>query len=187
MLIGKRIRLRAIERDDLPLMVTWRNDVKNYQHFFEHEPLSLVMQEQWFDSFLKRDDEKLWIIETDEKSKPIGTVGIAHIDWRSRKAEWGRLLIHPEKYRHGGYGSEIESIVLRYVFEHMNLHKLYCEVFAENENVIKLHKKFGFLEEGRFRQHVFKNGQYRDVVFLALLKESYLKKSKAVIKKYLEL
>lgn len=185
MIVGKRIRLRAIELEDLPLMVRWRNDPEIYQHFCEQEPLSLVMQQRWFETFLQRTDEKLWIVETIEDSEPIGTVGLVHIDWRNRKAEWGRLLIYPEKYRHGGCGSEIESLILRYVFDHMNLNRLYCEVFADNEKVVTLHKRFGFKEEGRFRQHIFKNGQYRDVVYLALLREEYLSESQEVIKKYL--
>lgn len=186
MIVGKRIQLRAIEGEDLSLMVKWRNDPEIYQHFYEHEPLSLVVQERWFENFLQKDDEKLWIIEAIEDPEPIGTVGLVHIDWRSRKTEWGRFLIYPEKYRHGGYGSEVESLILRYVFDHMNLNRLYCELFARNENVIALHEKFGFKEEGRFRKHVFKDGQYQDVVYLALLREEYLTESQEIIEKYLE-
>jgi UDP-4-amino-4,6-dideoxy-N-acetyl-beta-L-altrosamine N-acetyltransferase len=187
MIIGKRIQLRAIEYEDLPLMVKWRNDPEVYQYFYEQEPLSLVVQKAWFEKFLQKPDERLWIVETIETKEAIGTVGLVHIDWRNRKAEWGRLLIYPDKYRHGGYGSEIESLILRYFFDHMNMNRLQCELFAENENVIALHKKFGFKQEGLFRQYIFKEGRYRDVVYLAMLREEYLSdETQARIAKYLD-
>ena len=104
MIVGKRIQLRAIEHEDLPLMVKWRNDPEVYQYFYEHEPLSLVMQKAWFEKFLQEPDERLWVVETIETHEAIGTVGLVRIDWRNHKAEWGRLLIYPDEYRHGGYG-----------------------------------------------------------------------------------
>ncbi len=184
MIIGKRIRLRAIEAEDLPLLIKWRNDPTVYQYFFEHEPLSLEMQRRWFESFLKKGDEKFWIIETTSELKPIGTIGLVHIDWRNRKAEIGRILIYDDEYRHGGYGSEAECLVLRYGFDHINLNRIYCEVFADNERGIQIHKRFGFKEEGRFREYVFKNGEYSDVVYLALLRSEYLSGRQAMIAKY---
>ena len=173
MIVGKRILLRAVEREDLPLMVVWRNDPAIYQHFYEHEPLSQIMQERWFEAFLDKPDEKLWVIQDIASGTPIGTVGLVHIDTRSNKAEWGRFLIYPDEYRHGGYGSETEALVLRYVFDTMNLHRLQCEVFSDNEAVIGLHQKFGFQVEGVFRDYVFKDGAYRDVTYLAMLREGY--------------
>lgn len=179
MIVGKRVQLRAVEVEDLPLLVKWRNDPDIYRYFYEQEPLSLVMQKAWFEKLLAKSDERLWVIEarpteTDEPGTAIGTVGLVHIDWRNRKAEWGRFLIYPDEYRHGGYGSEVESLILRYFFDHMNMNRLQCEVLAENENVIAMHKKFGFQQEGLFREYVFKNGRYRSVVYLALLRQDYL-------------
>ena len=42
-----------------------------------------------------------------------------------------------------------------------------------NQSVIKLHTRFGFLEEGVFRRHVLKNAMYEDVVALAIFKEEW--------------
>lgn len=186
MIVGKRLQLRAIEMEDLSLLIEWRNDPEIYKNLYEQEPLSLVMERSWFESFLQRNDEKFWIIENILDREPIGTVGLVHIDWRNRKSEWSRFLIYPPKYKRGGYDSETESLILRYVFEHMNLNRLYVEVFSRNLNVINLHKKFGFKKEGLFKKHIFKDGQYIDIVIMALLKDDYLALSKEIIKKYLE-
>ena len=187
MIVGKRIRLRAIEPEDLALMVKWRNDPKVYQYFYEHEPLSLHMQKAWFENFLRKTDEKTWIIEVIETGEHIGMVGITSIDWRNRRAEYGRLLIYPEKYHKGGYGAETEALVLRYVFDHMNMNRFECEVFVSNENVIGLHKASGFKIEGILRQYVFKNGHYQDVVQMAILREEfYSDEAQKRISRYLD-
>ena len=187
MLVGKRLRFRAIEYEDLPLLIKWRNDPDIYKNFFEHEPISMAAQRRWFENLLQKPDEKLWIVETIENSEPIGTIGMVHIDWRNRKLELGRILIYPDEYRHGGYGSEIESIFLVYVFEHLNFNRVYCEVFAHNENAIAVHKKLGFKEEGIFRQHIYKDGKYKDIVYLGLLREEYFQTSKKAIREYLDM
>ena len=168
-------------------MIKWRNDPQVYQYFYEHEPLSLVMQKAWFEKLLQKPGQRLWIVETLETYEAIGTVGLTHIDWRNRKAEYGQLLIYPEKYRHSGYGSEVESLILRHFFDHMNMNRLQGEVLAENQSVMALHKKFGFKQEGLFRQYVFKEGRYRDVVCIAMLREEYLSaETQARIAKYLD-
>lgn len=187
MIVGKRIRLRAIEYEDLPLLAKWRNDPDVYRYFYEHEPISLVMQKAWFEDLMQKPDQRFWIIETLGSYEPIGTVGLLHIDWRNRKAECGRLLIYSEELRGSGYGSETESLILRYFFDHMNMHRLTCEVLGENERGLALHIKFGFKEEGVFRQHVFKSGSYHDVVCIAMLREDYSSsETQAMISKYLD-
>ena len=46
-----------VDFDDQPMLVAWRNDPAVLAHFFEHEPLSLAMQQRWYERFLQRDDE----------------------------------------------------------------------------------------------------------------------------------
>ena len=173
MILGKRIRLRAIEIDDLPLLQQWRNEPQIYECFYEHEPLSLAMQRRWFDGFLQRNDEKFWIAETIKKPRPIGTICLTHIDVRNRKAELGRVLIAPAAFRGGGYGRELCELALRYAFEHLNLHRVYLDVFADNAAAVTLYRRLGFVEEGRLRRHIYAQGQYRDVLVFALLEEEY--------------
>lgn len=173
MIVGKRVQLRAIEFEDLRLLAEWRNDQEIYQYFFEHEPLSLVSQKRWFEIFLKNANEKFWIIETIEHREPIGTVAFLHIDWRNQKSELGRFLISPNNLRSSGYGSEVLQLVIRYAFEHMNLSRLYVQLFLDNVHALNFYKKHGFKKEGVLRQHIFNNGRYKNVATMALLREDY--------------
>ena len=55
----------------------------------------------------------------------------------------------------------------------MGLNKLCCEVLAFNEKVIQIHEKFGSEIEGVFKQHIFKNNTFLDVVRMGILKEKW--------------
>src|SRR4051812_45201662 len=158
MIQGERISLRAIETHDLPMLVAWRNDPAVHAHFFEHEPLSLAMQAKWFERFLQRSDEKYWIAESRGAApEPVGTVALVDIDLRSRHAELGRVLVYPPDRRGGGIGREMCRLVLGYAFGHLNLHRVSCEVFADNAAALSLYERLGFRREGVLREHVFKD------------------------------
>jgi diamine N-acetyltransferase len=173
MIRGTTVALRAVEHSDLAQIVTWRNHPEVYRYFFECEPTSLAQQERWFEGLLSRSDEKLFmIVSLDGVS--LGTVGLVHIDWRSRKAEWGRFYIGESPRRSSIYGAEAEFLLLDYAFSHLNLNKLYCGTFAFNKSVLSMHKRFGFQVEGTLRRHVFHEGRYEDVVVMGLLRDEFL-------------
>lgn len=172
-IITKNLILRAVEEKDLPLMVEWRNDPEINYYFYEYEPLSLSMQKLWFENYLKNiQTDKIFIIDEKLERKTIGMVSIYHIDWRNKKAEWGRLIILKE-FQGRGYGKEIEKEIYKYSFEHLNLNKLSCEVYAFNEKVVKAHEKMGSKIEGLLRQHVYRHGKYQDVYVMSILRDEY--------------
>ena len=50
MIKGKKVGLRAVEKEDLPFLRDWRNIVEFRKNFREVRELSLTDQEAWFDS-----------------------------------------------------------------------------------------------------------------------------------------
>lgn len=172
---SENLIFRAIEDADLPIMLTWINDPEAIQYFYNDEPISLPMQKKWFENYLKNiETDKIFIIEEKKFKTAIGMVSIYHIDWRNKKAEWGRFFLE-KSFRGKGYGKEIERKIYDYCFTFLNLNKLYCEVFEFNTKVIDSHKKMGSCVEGILRQHVFKNGKYQNVVVMSILLDEYKK------------
>jgi UDP-4-amino-4,6-dideoxy-N-acetyl-beta-L-altrosamine N-acetyltransferase len=179
MLIGKNLGFRAIEKSDLKMIVDWRNMKDVYSFFYEYEPLSLPMQERWFEKYLNNiSNEKVFIVKEISSGNDIGCVGFYNIDNRSRKCEWGRLFLVGD-HRGKGYGKEIEKMSYRYVFDHLNMNKLSCEVFESNKKVIEMHLSFGSEIEGVLKSHIYKDGAYIDVVRMAILKDKYLELKKS--------
>ncbi len=80
-----------------------------------------------------------------------------------------------KRSRGRGYGEEVANLLLREVFEQLNLHRAEWWTFAENTASVELGKKMGFREEGRLRDVVFFDNRYHDMVVLGILKDDYEK------------
>ena len=94
MIVGKKVRLRSIERDDLPRYVEWFGDPEVRHHLLVWLPFSLAQEERWFESLqgrLERQEEVLLAIDTID-GVHIGNVGLHRIDWKNRNAELGIVI-----------------------------------------------------------------------------------------------
>jgi len=172
MIYGDRIRLRHVEREDLPQFVEWLNDPEVYQGLSMHTPLSMAEEENWFENILKGPiDERPLVIEAmeDDEWRVIGNSGFHNLDWRSRNAELG-IFIGDKTYWDQGYGTEVVKLLLRHGFSTLNLHRIYLRVFEDNPRAIRSYEKAGFVHEGRLRQGEFHDGQFHDVLFMSVLR-----------------
>lgn len=110
-----------------------------------------------------------------------GVVSVNAIDRLHKKTDWAFYL--SENVR-GGLGAALEYALINFVFEKLNMEKLNCEVIETNDSVVKLHKKFGFEEEGFRRENIEKNGNRIGVYFLGLTKNDWLSCKAEVHEKY---
>jgi len=55
-------------------------------------------------------------------------------------------------------------------FDITHLHTLRLEVIADNERAVNFYKNFGFCEEGRLKEFVFKDGKWCDVIVMGMIK-----------------
>jgi len=174
MIQGKKVILRLVERTDLETLVVWRNNPAISKYFFNVLPLSLSGQDRWFEDLLRRDDKKLFIIETKEHLS-VGTIGLDRIDRRNQSAELGNMLIEPGHLGKGLAGDAALAL-LRFAFTGLNLNRIYLKVFSWNESAIKLYLKCGFQKEGLLRQAVYKGGGFQDLVLMAILRDEFVTK-----------
>ena len=66
------------------------------------------------------------------------------------------------------------QLLLEHAFLTLNLHRVDLQVFDHNQSAIKVYKKIGFIEEGRLRDHHYRNGQYFDTLIMSILREEWL-------------
>jgi RimJ/RimL family protein N-acetyltransferase len=175
MIYGQRIRLRHVEREDLPRFVDWLNDPEVRQGLAMHLPISQVEEEQWFENMLKRDnDERPLVIEVKGQDgwTMIGNSGFFNIDWRNRCAELG-IFIGDKTLWNQGYGTETMRLLLHHGFTTLNLHRIFLRVYEENPRAVRAYEKAGFILEGRMRQAEFRDGNYLDVLLMSVLRPEW--------------
>lgn len=175
MITGERVRLRALEKSDIPRFVEWFNDPEVIRHIATDTPISTLHEEAWFENMVKRDIEEqpLMIeIKTPDNWKPIGDIGLLHLDWKSRNAEVG-IAIGDKAEWDKGYGREAMLLMLRQAFDVYNLHRVYLRVNATNLRGIQSYTRAGFKEEGRLREAYFQDGNYIDMLIMSILQNEW--------------
>ena len=178
MILGQRIRLRPIEKEDIPRYVKWLADEETRSYLGQPLPFGLVQEEHWFEHNLQAGEEQAWAIDAQPMDMTIGpwdhigSCGLQKINWRNRQGEVG-IFIGAREYWGWGYGTDAMRTLLNWGFHTLNLNRIYLRVFADNPRAIRSYQKAGFVEEGRLRQDDFRNGVYRDTLLMSLLREEW--------------
>jgi len=180
MILGESVRLRAVERDDLPRFVEWLNNPEVRRGLALYLPLSLAEEERWFeDSLQAPPDERPFSIDVrqGEAWQHIGGASLMHIEGRARHAEVG-IHVGDTRFWNQGLGSQAVRLILRHAFETLNLHRVYLRVYEDNARALAVYRRVGFKEEGRLRQDHFLEGRYWDTLLMGLLKSEWLDSQK---------
>ena len=175
MITGNRVRLRAIERDDITHFVGWLNDPEVTQGLTIYLPLSMAQEEKWFEDMLNRPrDEQPFLIEVLQGDgwRPVGNCGFHNLDFRCRSAEVG-IFIGEKSVWNQGFGTEAMLLLLKHGFETLNLNRIALDVYSTNLRAIRSYEKSGFTLEGRKRQAMYKNGKFVDILFMSVLKSEW--------------
>jgi diamine N-acetyltransferase len=173
---GKKVRLRAIEREDLPRYVAWFADPAVSENLQYQMPMSLVHEERWYEENLKLPvEQQALAIDARRgagKWEHIGSAGFNPIDKRNRLAECG-LFIGVKKYWGKGYGTDALLTLLRYGFDTLNFNRIQLCVMAFNQRAIHVYEKIGFVREGTQREAHFYKGQYWDMHHYSILRREW--------------
>jgi RimJ/RimL family protein N-acetyltransferase len=174
MLRGENVTLRALRRDDLPLLCQFNNDLAVELAGGGDPPMPQPFE--WLLADFEREaaaggrDDTRFAIEVEDKC--IGACGLFHFNWTSRTGELG-IGIGDKDYWGIGYGKEAVGMLVGYAFQYRNLQRVWLWVHARNERAIRAYTSCGFVEEGRLRNHVWSNGQYDDAVYMGILREEW--------------
>ncbi len=72
-----------------------------------------------------------------------------------------------------GYATEAVQAVIIFAFNRLQLHRVYAHVFQHNMASSRVLQKAGMQYEGMLREHIFKNGQFADLLCYGLLREEF--------------
>jgi len=172
---GERIRLRFNERDDIPRYTAWLNDPAVRRGISQFAPMSLALEEKWFERTLERPTrEQGFAIEIPDGKdwKHIGSTSFFDFHDNSRKAEVG-ILIGDTSEWNKGYGTETMLLMQDYGFGTLNLNRIYLTVLADNLGAIRAYEKAGYVHEGRMRAGTYHDGEYVDMLMMSVLHEEW--------------
>lgn len=171
---GKKVYLRPILKEDLELLVRWINDPEVTQFLKVVMPMSPEEEWEWFEGLRKRKPrDVVFGIALTKTNELIGNTGLHRIDSVNRTATTGTLIGRKDLWGQG-YGTEAKMLLLDYAFNTLNLRKICSQVHSSNPRSQRCQEKCGYKVEGRFKDHIFRNGEYVDLVQLAVFRDDFL-------------
>lgn len=170
---GKSVYLRPIENEDLDLFyekALW--DKKGRRLTGTQTVFNRLGVQKWFETISADSSRIDLIICLQENNQPIGDIAVLDIDHLNRNAIV-RISIFDQKFWGNGYGTEAMSLLLKYGFDILNLHRIGLDVYEYNERGIKSYEKLGFKQEGIIRDELFYDGEFHNSIIMGALRDEF--------------
>ncbi|QEE16026.1 UDP-4-amino-4,6-dideoxy-N-acetyl-beta-L-altrosamine N-acetyltransferase [Promethearchaeum syntrophicum] len=167
------LQFKRLNEKYLEKVRNWRNNSEISQYMYTNHEITKEEHLNWYHNYVQKGKIHFWIVILN--GIPIGAINISNIDKVNKRCFWAYYLAD-SSVRGKGLGKIIELNVYKYVFEEMKMNKLCCEVLKSNDIVVKIHQKYGSVIEGVFKQHIFKNGHFQDIVCMAIIQSSWEEK-----------
>jgi RimJ/RimL family protein N-acetyltransferase len=171
-IIGERITLRSIERDDLPHVRRWLDDPELRRQIGARSPLSEAESVEWFER-ISADPARAWyVIVVDEDERVVGEAGLLRMDpeWRTTDMT---VIVGERDERGKGYGTEAGRLLLDLAFNYLGLHRVAIGVVGFNEGALGFWKKLGFRQEGVQRDGYLHGDGFHDFVMMSILEDEW--------------
>ena len=171
--IGKVVLLNFanLNEREKEMVLEWRNSEKVRKWMFTDHIISLGEHLKFI--YLLKDDARNFYFLIKCGSEYLGVISLTRVNIKNRNAYFG-IYANPEK-KMSGLGSMLGETLLKLAFDVAKLHTLKLEVFEDNERAIALYRKLGFVEEGRLREFVFRDGKWKDVIVMGITEDEYRK------------
>lgn len=166
-----KIKLRALEPEDMEaLRATVNAEEMEKMVVGWSFPISKNQQMEWYNRSMGNPNHQRFAVEYEGKFVGIST--LTDIDWKNRTAFHG-IKLTQDTPKGQGIGFDAVAAVMKYAFEDLQLNRLYGGILEYNIPSQKLYAKCGWVEEGRYRQCVFKDNAYHDEIAVAILRSEY--------------
>lgn len=170
---GNSINLREERLEDLPLLITLRNDLET-QAWTKTLPPDYTegMYRKRYEarefSFERTDGR--FIIEHKASGEAAGTVSYTSLEERW-SATIGIMVARP--FWGQGIAYEAQELLLKFLFEELGLRVVRLWTHSGNTRAVQLAERAGFQQSLRQREAVFKSGRRFDNLGMDLLRSEY--------------
>jgi RimJ/RimL family protein N-acetyltransferase len=164
------VYLRAAEREDIPRFLAWINDVRTSRTLGFRAPLSIPMEEAWFERMVADQGKTgyMFTVCLLSDDRPIGSVSLMDLDLVNGSAGLGILIGEPGD-RGRGHGTDTLEAMLAFGFASLRLERIWLDVFDFNPGARRVYERVGFKHEGVLRHAIFREGRFFDAHRTAIL------------------
>lgn len=169
MIKGEHTALRAIEREDLPDLLSWRNDPDLRKYFREYRELNFQQQMNWFENKVNNDICTRMFAIVDSQQELLGAAGLCYIDWINRTADFSIYIGKNGLYIDELLAPDAAKVMIRYAFDELGINRLWSEIYSFDYDKVKFFDALGFHLDGTHRQTHWAENKWHDSFFFSLL------------------
>lgn len=168
---GEQIVLRSITLEDVSdTYIGWLNDPEVTRYNSHGDTLyTREAAISYVTKVIGSDEYRVFTIRAKDSGTHIGNIALQQISAKNKNAEYA-ILLGDREYWGKGVAKEASRLILRYGFEQLDLHRIYCGTSSANEPMQRLALALGFKQEGLRKEAMYKNGAFVDVVEYGLLR-----------------
>jgi RimJ/RimL family protein N-acetyltransferase len=158
---GDKIRLINTISSDIDKIIEFENSNKQFIHQYSKDKhLTLLNDSNCLHLSIKRlDNDKL-----------IGHMIVFGIENYHKVLEFRRITINEKGL---GFGREAIQLLKKLCFEKLRFHRLWLDVYDDNERAIRLYESEGFVKEGILRENIRTDNGYRSQRIYSMIENEY--------------
>ena len=177
-LTSTRLRLRALEADDLTYFMAVENDstlwnVCDTRVPFSRHTLQRILEATVPDIYAEKQLRLVVCVIDDER--PVGFVDLYDFSPLHRRCGVG-VIIYPATEREKGYAAEALRLALGYAFEAYDLHQVWADVAVDNEASLRLFESLGMKTCYIKKDWIKEGDKYKDVCVYHVLRDDFMGK-----------
>jgi RimJ/RimL family protein N-acetyltransferase len=175
MLVGERVYLAAIEKEDLKQLKDWRNIPDFRKHFREYKEINEDMQENWYQNKVMNDTSTIMFsVRRLEDDELLGCCGLCYINWIHRNADLSLYIGWNNEYiDDNGFAEEGCKLLFEYGFGELGLNKIWTEIYEFDNKKKRLYDKIGLKVDGVLRENYYYNNKWWNSYIMSILRSDY--------------
>ncbi|NOU17415.1 MAG: GNAT family N-acetyltransferase [Bacteroidales bacterium] len=169
------VKLRAPELPDIDLLYTWENNMEIWKVSNTITPFSRFVLKKYIETAhldIWETKQLRLIIEAKNQSSlmfvSVGLIDLFDFDPFHLRAGIGILIANSE-YRQKGYATEALKLMVKYTFETLQLHQLYCNISSDNTISLQLFQNSGFEIVGAKKDWLKTMNGWQDEIMLQIV------------------
>ena len=174
MIRGKRVSLRPVEEDDIPLIHRWMNqpEVWHYMDYDRAWSAADVRED------LARSRQEGFPLTILVDGRPIGRIGLNGLRARDRICSMYMYIGEPEFWGQG-FARDAVFALLGYAFDRQDLNMVELWALGDNDRALRTYAAAGFVREARLRDRSFRDGRWVDHVIMSVTREEFTQARKS--------
>jgi diamine N-acetyltransferase len=163
--LAEGVSMSPMDESDEPVLRSWLDDPVIAESLAEYTLPEIIGASRRSPA---PPDVAAFVLHAEPGNRPIGLVGLIHIDANARQGELVKMIGDPEQ-RGKRLAKTATQMLVDFAFDELKLNRVYLRTLGGHMQNIRLNESLGFRFEGVLRQGAYVAGRLNDIVIMSMV------------------